>query len=146
MSAEERVLFVAEPRAVYMSRPSVVTDCSVIAGFVFREPSMALANAKMDGRDLKAPYLLTSEIISVAVKKHRQGFAELAEQGLGVFQSLSIELAAVNPLQVLALALRYKLTAYDASYLWLAAELKAPLATFDEQLGRAAQTHLASLP
>ena len=45
-----------------------------------------------------------------------------------------------------ALALRYKLTAYAAAYLWLAAELKAPLATFDEKLAVAAQAHLASLP
>jgi hypothetical protein len=30
-------------------------------------------------------------------------------------------------------------------HLWLAAELKAPLAMFDEKLGRAAQIHLASL-
>ena len=27
------------------------------------------------------------------------------------------------------------LSAYDAAYLWLAAELKAPLATFDRKLG-----------
>ena len=61
------------------------------------------------------------------------------------FLSLSVELSAVQPAQVLALAIRYKLSTYDAAYLWLAAEIKAPLATFDEQLGRAAQVHLASL-
>jgi predicted nucleic acid-binding protein len=32
---------------------------------------------------------------------------------------------------------------YDAAYLWLAAELGAPLATFDLDLGEAARRHLA---
>ena len=45
-----------------------------------------------------------------------------------------------------ALAQRYGLSAYDAAYLWLAAELKAPLATYDQKLGAAARLHLASLP
>ena len=38
-----------------------------------------------------------------------------------------------------------RLSAYDAAYLWLAAELKAPLATFDAKLGKAAQRHLGQL-
>ena len=58
---------------------------------------------------------------------------------------MNIELHAIDPVQTLDLALRYSLSAYDASYLWLAAELKAPLATFDEKLAAAARTHLASL-
>ena len=44
-----------------------------------------------------------------------------------------------------ALALRYNLSTYDAAYLWLAADLKAPLATLDRRLGEAAQRHLQSL-
>ena len=61
------------------------------------------------------------------------------------YLSMSVELSPVKPAEVLALAQRYNLSIYDAAYLWLAAELKVPLATFDEKLGRAAQTHLGSL-
>ncbi len=46
---------------------------------------------------------------------------------------------------VYALAEQYQLTAYDAAYLWLAAQLKAPLATFDRRLGEAAQACLGAL-
>jgi predicted nucleic acid-binding protein len=56
-----------------------------------------------------------------------------------------LKLHGVDPLAVFALAERYALSAYDASYLWLAAELKAPLATFDRKLGTAAQRHLGEL-
>ena len=145
MSHEPRVLHVAEPPAQYLARPPVVVDCSVVAGFIFREPSMTQSQAKMDGRDLKSPYLLPIEIASVALKKHKAGFVDVSTLGMAAFLSLSVELSLVKPAEVLALAIRYKLSACDAAYLWLAAELKAPLATFDEQLGRAAQAHLASL-
>jgi hypothetical protein len=37
------------------------------------------------------------------------------------------------------LGLKYDLSSYDAAYLWLAAELGAPLATFDQRLGGAAR-------
>ena len=145
MIQEPRVLYVAEPPAQYLARPPVVVDCSVVAGFIFRESSMTQAQAKMDGRDLKSPYLLSIEIASVALKKHKAGFVDVSTLGMAAFLSLSVELSPVKPAEVLALAIRYKLSAYDAAYLWLAAELKAPLATFDGQLGRAAQAHLASL-
>jgi predicted nucleic acid-binding protein len=59
---------------------------------------------------------------------------------------MDLHLHQVEPQHALALALRYNLSAYDAAYLWLAAELKAPLATFDEKLAAAAQTHMAGLP
>lgn len=106
---------------------------------------MSQAHAKMHGRALKGPHLLPLEIASVALKKHKQGFADIATFGIEAFLSMSVELSPIQPEQVLTLAIRYNLSANDAAYLWLAAELKAPLATFDEKLGRAAQTHLSSL-
>ncbi len=53
--------------------------------------------------------------------------------------------AIVKAAESFELATRYNLSAYDAAYLWLAAKLKAPLATFDAKLGEAARAHLASL-
>jgi predicted nucleic acid-binding protein len=45
-----------------------------------------------------------------------------------------------------ALAMRYRLSAYDAAYLWLAGSLQAPLATFDAKLAGAARDYLAGTP
>ena len=87
----------------------------------------------------------SSKVASVALKKHRKGFPDIVTDDLAQYADLDINLYRVEPQDAVALALRYKLSAYDAAYLWLAAELKATLATFDEKLGRAAQLHLASL-
>ena len=144
-TSQQRTFYVAEPPAQYLARPPVVVDCSALAGMLFEEPWHALAAEKIHGRTLNAPFLLQVEITSVALKKHKQGLETLAVSGLARYDALDIALHQIQPTSVLALALRYKLSAYDAAYLWLAAELKAPLATFDEKLAAAAQTHLASL-
>jgi len=139
-------LFVAEPPAHYLVRPPLVLDCSTLSGLVFEEDWQEEAMRQIEGRSLKAPYLLEVEITSVALKKSRHGGADIAESGLARFISMDIELFEVRAQEVYALAKRYQLSAYDASYLWLAAELKALLATFDEKLATAAQAHLSSLP
>ncbi|NQW95175.1 MAG: type II toxin-antitoxin system VapC family toxin [Polaromonas sp.] len=139
-------LHVAEPPAQYIARPSIVVDCSALAGMLFEEPWQAQAREKIYGRTLNAPFLLEVEIASVALKKHKQGLHELVAEGLASFKALNVALHQIKPADVLALALQYKLSAYDASYLWLAAELKAPLATFDEKLAEAATNHFAGLP
>lgn len=139
------VLYLAEPPAHYLTRPPVVVDCSALAGLLFQETWREVAAEKIHGRTLHAPFLLQTEIASVALKKHRKGFAELAADALAQYAEMDLHLHRVEPQHALALALRYNLSAYDAAYLWLAAELKAPLATFDEKLAVAATTHLASL-
>jgi predicted nucleic acid-binding protein len=125
--------------------PPLVADCSILAGRLFQEPWKQQASDTIAGKTLHAPHLLATEITSVALKKHKQGTADIARDGLAAFALLDITLYEVHPEQVLELALQYKLSAYDAAYLWLAAEIKAPLATFDAALGTAARTHLTSL-
>jgi predicted nucleic acid-binding protein len=122
----------------------MLVDCSALAGIVFQEPWQDQALQWIAGRSLHAPSLLHFELTSVALKKLRRGEAHAAD-GLEQALGLAIELHDIDMQAVCELALRYQLSAYDGAYLWLAADLKAPLATFDEQLGCAAQAHLSSL-
>ena len=147
MSAAQRTLYVAEPPVAYLVRPPMVVDCSAICGILFDEPWRADAIARIAGKTLYAPYLLNHELISVTLKKHRQQWSrESITSALEDYVQYQIELRETDINAQFDLALRYKLSAYDAAYLWLAAELKAPLATFDEKLAAAARSHLASLP
>ncbi len=145
MSAPPRQLYVAEPPAKYLVRLPVVVDCSVIAGLVFQEHWQTEAQARIAGRTLHAPHLLDAEVAQVAVKKHRGGASELAAAGLDEYSAMIILTHPVKAADAFELAVRYNLSAYDAAYLWLAAMLKAPLATFDAKLGEAARLHLSSL-
>ena len=145
MSTDRPSLYVAEPAAQYLQWPPLVIDCSLLAGLLFHESTPEDAAARISGKTLHAPFLLQLEMTSVALKKSKLVQGERAALALAEFDDLAIQLHEIEPKAVLNLALRYKLSTYDAAYLWLAAELKAPLATFDEHLGRAAQVHLASL-
>lgn len=145
MSTQPRQLYVAEPPAKYLVRLPVVVDCSVIAGLIFQEHWQAEAQARIADRSLHAPHLLDAEVAQVALKKHRSGATELAAMGLVEYSDMIIITHPVNAVESFDLATRYNLSAYDAAYLWLAAKLKAPLATFDAKLGEAARLHLSSL-
>jgi len=139
------VLHVAEPPAQYLPRPPMVVDCSALAGVLFQEPWMDQALQRLSAHRLYAPHLLQVEICSVAVKKARRGAAQAAAAGLAQWHSVAVELTDFDVHQTFALAQRYQLSAYDASYLWLAEQLRCPLATFDAQLGAAATAHLGAL-
>lgn len=137
-------LHVAEPPAAYARRPRLVVDTTVMAAHIFGEEHQALAVATLQARLLDAPHLIDYEMASVALKKMRRERqpepAVLA--ALELFGKLPLERHAVEAREVLALAERYSLTAYDAAYLWLAERLQAPLATFDVKLAEAARRHL----
>jgi predicted nucleic acid-binding protein len=145
MTNPHRQLHVAEPPAAFLARRPLVVDCSVVSGLVFNEHWQPLAVERIADCALNAPYLLQAEMASVAVTKHARAQQQVAQDGLLLFQSMDIALHPIRVPEVVALALRYRLSGYDAAYLWLAAEIKATLATFDEKLAMAARTHLAGL-
>ncbi|HSQ71259.1 MAG TPA: type II toxin-antitoxin system VapC family toxin [Rubrivivax sp.] len=138
-----RPLFGAEPPSLWHARPPVVVDCSAVAALLWSEPSGTEALTRIEGRRLHAPGLLPYELANVARSKCRSGVPPAAAQdGLGTFDDLRITLHEVDAVALFQLATHYELTAYDAAYLWLAAELDAPLITFDRRLALAAQRHL----
>lgn len=138
-------LIVAEPPAAWRVMPPLVVDCNLLAAMLFQEAQRGEAEARLSDRDIHAPTLLDYELASVALKKAHSGATSAAVEGLARYATLSIRLHSVDIDEVLGLAGRYELSAYDAAYLWLAADLRAPLATFDRKLGNAAVRHLGSL-
>lgn len=141
-----RVLYVAEPTAAWAQRLPVVADCSVVAALVFAEPSCGEAAALLSHKALHAPALLPFELANVARTKLRAGAPDgQVASAVRDFTEQRIELHRVPSEAMLQLALDFELSAYDAAYLWLAAELKAPLATFDRGLAKAAREHLGNL-
>ena len=139
-------LYVAEPPAAFLVHPPLVVDCSVLSAVLFQEPMRDEALGQLIGKALHAPTLLDHEIANVATRKQRQNWpAESIDLALSRYAEQDIALHRVDTGAQVALALRYHLSAYDAAYLWLAAELKAPLATFDRKLVIAATQHLGQL-
>ncbi len=139
-------LYVAEPPAMYLVRPPLVVDCSVLSAALFEEDSRDQAIELLAGKSWHAPQVLDYEITSVAQKKARLGApVSLIAQALSDYMGHEIELHRTDPQAQFELAQRYQLSAYDAAYLWLAAQLKAPLATFDQKLATAAKAHMATL-
>lgn len=141
-------LFIAEPSAAYrVSRPAVV-DSSVLASFIYQEPKAAEAEAALRPYALYAPAILPLEVANVAMNKLRRGIADAEALGerLAAFDFTCVNLREVPSPDAFALAAQYQLSAYDAAYLWLAGELRAPLLTFDARLAEAGRDYLARLP
>jgi predicted nucleic acid-binding protein len=131
-------LIVAEPAGQYARKAPLVVDCSVLAAVLLDEPDRDSAARVMAGKALFAPDLLQHEMVSVALKKSAAGGPELARQALADLAALELTRCRIDVGLQYELAERTGLTAYDAAYLQLAIELRAPLATFDRKLGKVA--------
>ncbi|MBL8415945.1 MAG: type II toxin-antitoxin system VapC family toxin [Propionivibrio sp.] len=141
-------VFLAEPPTIYPTRAPLVVDASLLAACVFGEMERDAAEARLRGFILHAPGLIDYELTNVAVTRLRRNELTLenAVLALAEFSMMELERHAPVPEEVATIASRYRLTAYDAAYLWLAGALKAPLATFDRQLANAASDYLGQLP
>jgi predicted nucleic acid-binding protein len=123
-----------------------VVDASALATIVFLEPDAAVTRDRLKPHQLAAPRLLAYELMNAAVKKLRKhpGQAALIRGGLSkaLGDAFDISWSDVDADEVLDLATESGLTAYDASYLWLARHLRAELVTLDSALERAARKYL----
>ncbi len=121
-----------------------VADASLLAAILFHEPRRDEALALLDGASLYAPSLLPFELGNVGVKKIRAGRLTGIdlETALVKFGALDVTYIPLDLPAVAALAVRSRLTAYDASYLWVARLLNIRLETFDVKLREAyGETH-----
>lgn len=119
--------------------PAKVVDASAIAALVFGEPEAGEVANLLRGGKLVAPTLLPFEIASVCLKKLARypDRREALMTGLRLFTRLEITTHHVDVLEAVELARHTGLSAYDASYLWLARDLPAELITLDGRLARA---------
>jgi predicted nucleic acid-binding protein len=117
-----------------------VVDASAIAAIVFQEAEEEEMRERLPGSRLCAPYLLRFEIANVCLKKIRREpdrRMEIIEQHVASL-NLPVEEFAVDTREVRSVAEDEKLSAYDASYLWVARRLGVELVTLDQRLQKAA--------
>ena len=122
--------------------PIAVVDASALAAVAFNEPLAAEMSDRLTNRQLVAPRLLAYELTNAAIRKLRKHPDQATLIRGGLARALSPDFAIVwsdvEVTPVLELALETGLTAYDASYLWLARHLGAELVTLDSELAAAA--------
>ncbi|MBM3950568.1 MAG: type II toxin-antitoxin system VapC family toxin [Rhodospirillales bacterium] len=127
-----------------------VADASVVGAWVLNEddPLAESALARLETEDALAPDLLWHEIrniLIVAVRRNRIGKSDV----LALLQRLA-DLPLENAgggdsIEIVRLAGRHRLSAYDAAYLALAVARKLPLATMDKRLAAAARAEGVAL-
>lgn len=130
---------------------SFVLDNSVTMRWFFGDGKpleLAYATKVLDAmQEAKARVPMTwgLEVANVIAKAEEKSLVTEARSGafLEMLEDLEIEVDAATFAHALSdtlqLARRYKLSAYDASYLELALRLGLPLATLDEDLQKAAK-------
>lgn len=117
-----------------------IIDTSALGAVLFAEPLGEGVAGRLRNARLRAPALLGYELANVCLKKIRANPEQRSDFLIAFarWHQMGIELTDVDQNGVLGVAEQSGLTAYDASYLWLAQRLGAELVTLDRRLARAA--------
>jgi predicted nucleic acid-binding protein len=124
---------------------SLVIDCSVAICWLMPDERAAAADRAIRAviaSGAEAPALFTYEVANVLLVNERRKRISSAAAYLGDLGELDLRIDAGSRETVarsVALALRFGLTVYDATYLELAQRRALPLATLDRELRRAAE-------
>jgi predicted nucleic acid-binding protein len=121
-----------------------VVDASALGALLFGEPDGAHVAERLRDARLIAPALLPFEVVSICLKKMRRhpDQRDALMVAFGMLERMEVGIVEVDQGDVLVLAQRVGLTAYDASYLWLARETSSELVTLDGQLAAASGADL----
>ena len=114
----------------------VVVDASAIGALIFGEPEADEIAVRLSNATMAAPALLWFEVANVCVKKMRAhpSLREKISEALALGRNLPIQIVDVDHGETVKLAMKTELTAYDASYLWLAQTLGVEIVTLDKML------------
>ena len=121
-----------------------VVDASALGALLFGEPDGAHVAERLRDARLIAPALLPFEVASICLKKMRRhpDQRDALMVAFGMLERMEVGIVEVDQGDVLVLAQRVGLTAYEASYLWLARETSSELVTLDGQLAAASGADL----
>jgi predicted nucleic acid-binding protein len=116
-----------------------VVDASALAALLFAEPEAEIIATRLNGARLAAPSLIDFELANVCLTKMRREVnkRDAIRAAFRLADRLRVEIVAVDHSAIVDLAEATGLTAYDASYLWLARTLEAELVTLDRKLAEA---------
>ena len=122
----------------------VVVDASALVALAFNEPKGEEIARRLEGAAVYAPALLKFELANAAWKKVRRQ-PDSARSILGALTQaldprIGITWMEVDHADAVLVSLATGLSAYDASYLWLAGILGADLVTLDSRLAEAGTT------
>jgi predicted nucleic acid-binding protein len=134
-----RTRFGAIAMAAEISEVAVL-DTSALAAPLFGEPEAERIGAALRGARPVAPSLIGFEAGNVCLSKSRPHPGERTRllDALQLIDRMDLRMVEVDLHEVLAVAEDESLTFCDASYLWLAVALSAPLAPLDGKLQAAA--------
>jgi predicted nucleic acid-binding protein len=117
---------------------AVVVDASAVAAIAYGEAEGDELAAYLERETLLAPAILDYELASVALKKVRRHGAVAAEVFMSLHSALRLPISRVNVpmIEAFTIAQHTGLSAYDASYLWLARTRDLELVTLDRVLAK----------
>jgi predicted nucleic acid-binding protein len=123
---------------------TVVVDASIAAAWVLPDEQNADANAvllRLNATGDVIPTLFWYEALNLCLLAERRRRIRIGEACHGRLRQLNLHVRDMEDDHVLlSIALKHRLSAYDAAYLAMAVGQNLPLATSDRRLATAART------
>ena len=119
----------------------IVIDTSALIAVIVGEPERDAIVSVTSGQTLIGPGSIPWEVGNAftAMMKQRRIKVADARRGLEIFDSIPLRYVHIDMANVVSIAARLSIYAYDAYYLDCAERCRAPLLTLDRPLRRAAE-------